>query len=371
MNALIYNGIPGQKLVTKIPIPEIIEETDVIVKLSSTTICGSDLHIIKGDLSEMNNSNNTRVLGHEGIGYIQKIGNLIENFEIGDKVLISCITSCGKCIYCLKNLQSHCINGGWKLGHTINGTQAQYVRIPHANHSLYNIEGFNGIIEDESLLMLSDILPTGYEIGTINGHIKNNDIVAIIGAGSIGISTLICLKTFYNPKSIILIDYNESRLKFAQDEFDTDIITINLGKITNIKDEIFKITSNINNLDSKRINLNQGVDVAIECVGVPESFNTCQEIIAPGGRIANIGVHGVKIDLQLQKLWDKNIEISTGLVNTYSILDLLNKIDGNFLNPLKLITHHFKFDEILKAYEIFENSEREKCIKVFIEFDND
>jgi alcohol dehydrogenase len=257
------------------------------------------------------------------------------------------------------------LDGGWVLGHTINGTQSEYVRIPHADHSLHDIKPYEGKIKDEALLMLSDILPTGNEIGAVAGKIEKGDIVAIVGGGSVGISALLAAKTF-SPSKVIVIDYDNKRLKIAKEEFGADI-TINPGEVSSVKEEVLNISKTFN--INSREGLEPGVDVAIEAVGIPQTFQTCQDIIAPGGRIANIGVHGVKVDLQLQDLWIKNINISTGLVNTNTTKALLEKIGRNELDPLKLVTHHFKFEDVLKAYEVFADSAKEGCIKVFLEFE--
>jgi alcohol dehydrogenase len=360
MKALVYHG-PGKKSLDEIPIPKIENDTDAVIKLSGTTICGSDLHILKGDVPDMKVG---CVLGHEGIGYVYKAGSSVSKFKEGDKVLISCISSCGNCSYCKRDLQGHCLDGGIVLGYRINGTQAEYVRVPHADHTLHDIKPYEGKIKDEALLMLSDVLPTGNEIGVIGGRISKGDIVAIIGAGSIGISTLISAKA-YEPSLIIMIDVDDERLRVAKEVFGADIC-LNSAKV-NVKEEIASI-SKTNNVGDRE-GLHPGVDVAIEAVGLPQTFQTCQDIIAPGGRIANIGLHGSKVDLQLQDLWIKNINISSGLVNTNTTKSLLKKVSDGVFDPSPLVTHHFKFDQIVQAYDVFENSAKEKCIKVFFEFD--
>lgn len=360
MKALVYQG-PGKKSIEEVPTPDIVKPTDAIVKLAATTICGTDLHILKGDVPETGPGT---ILGHEGIGYVHKVGSAVTKFKEGDKVLISCITSCGSCVYCKRNLQAHCLEGGWILGHNINGTQAEYVRINHADYSLHDIKPYEGSFPDEALLMLSDILPTGNEIGAVAGRIQEGDIVAIVGAGSVGISALIAART-YNPSKTILIDFDDERLRIGKELFGADI-GLNPGKV-DVKSEILKLTKEFN--VAERANLHDGVDVAIEAVGIPQTFQTCQDIIAPGGRIANVGVHGAKVDLQLQDLWIKNINISTGLVNANTTKDLLAKIKSKAFDPSSLVTHHFKFSEIIDAYEVFANSSKEKCIKVFLEFE--
>jgi len=342
MKGLVYQG-PGEKKWMDVPKPKVLAPTDAVVKVLKTTICGTDLHILKGDVPAVTKG---RVLGHEGVGIIEEIGSAVNNFKKGDHVLISCITSCGKCEYCKKQMYSHCEDGGWILGHLIDGTQAGFVRIPHADNSLYKIPaGAN----EEAMVMLSDILPTGHEIGVINGTVKPGDTIAIIGAGPIGMSALLTAQ-FYSPSKIIMVDMDENRLAVAKTFGATH--TINPTK-----DDVAKIIAK----ETK-----DGVDVAIEAVGIPQTFDICQEIIRPGGHIANVGVHGKSVDLQLQKLWIQNITITTGLVNTNTTPMLLKTVQSNGIQPEKLITHRFKFDQIMEAYEVFGNAAREKAIKVII-----
>lgn len=361
MKALVYQG-PGKQSKEEIPVPKIKDPNDAIIKLTATTICGTDLHILKGDVPAIPHG---RVLGHEGIGYIQEVGSAVKNFKVDDKVLIGCITSCGHCVYCKRNLQSHCKDGGWILGNVVDGTQAEYVRIPHADFSLHNIKHFEGKVKDEALLMCSDTLPTGNEIGAINGKINEGDIVAIVGAGSVGMCVLLAAKT-YKPSLVIMIDPDEERLKVAQETFGADV-GINPAK-SDVRDEIAKLVTATNK--GERAGFEPGVDVAIECVGIKATFDTCQKIIAPGGRIANVGVHGTSVDLQIQDLWSANITIATELVNANTTPDLLSKISKKQLDPSKLVTHRFKFDQVLDAYETFKKSAENKCIKVLIEFDD-
>lgn len=346
MKALVYHG-PGKKSFEEKPKPEIIAPTDAIVKILKTTICGTDLHILKGDVPEVIDG---RILGHEGVGVIEATGSNVANFKIGDHVLISCITSCGKCEYCRKGMYSHCENGGWILGHLIDGTQAEYVRIPFADTSLYHIpEGAN----EEALVMLSDILPTGYECGVLNGQVKPGDTVAIVGAGPIGLASLLTAQ-FYSPAAIIMIDLDDNRLQVSKKFGATH--TINSTK-KNIVEEIMAITGN------------RGVDTAIEAVGIPATFEICQAIIAAGGRIANVGVHGKSVNLHLESLWSKNITITTRLVDTVTTPLLLKTVISKKLDPLLLITHRFRLTEILEAYETFGHAEKEKSLKVILSND--
>jgi len=346
MKALVYHGA-GKKSWEEKPKPEVIKPTDAIIRILKTTICGTDLHIMKGDVAEVTDR---RVIGHEGVGIIEDIGTAVSNFKKGDHVLISCITSCGKCSYCKKGMYSHCEDGGWILGHLIDGTQAEYVRIPHADNSLYPIPSG---ADEEALVMLSDILPTGFECGVLNGQVKPGDIIAIVGTGPIGIASLLTGQ-FYSPAEIIMIDRDENRLAVSKKFGATQ--TINFEK----EDPIAKVTS---------LTGGKGVDVAIEAVGVPESFELCQSIIAPGGHIANIGVHGKSVDLHLETLWAKNITITTRLVDTVSTPMLLKTVESKRLQPAKLITHRFKLDEILDAYDTFEHAADKKALKVIISRD--
>lgn len=360
MKALVYGGAGlAARALKSVAKPAITKPTDAIVKLSKTTICGTDLHISLGHVPACKPGT---ILGHEGIGFVDEVGPGVSNFSKGDKVIISCVTSCGSCYYCKRNLQSHCTDGGWILGHKIDGTQAEYVRIPHADHSLYLApEGAS----DESLLMLSDILPTGYEIGVLSGKIEQGDTVAIVGAGPVGMASLLTCKVF-KPSRIIMIDLDDLRLEAAKRFGATDVI--NPGKVASVTEEVYKITSEATKTFTDET-LEPGVNVAIECVGVPSTFQTCQDIISPGGRIANVGVHGTKVDLQLQDLWIKNISISTGLVSAYSTKELLGKVVGGEIDSAKLVTHTFKLDELEHAYDVFSDAATNKTIKTVIEVD--
>src|SRR5690242_11748317 len=292
MKALVYHG-PGKKFWEEKPNPQIQQSTDVIVRITKTTICGTDLHILKGDVPEVTDG---RILGHEGVGVIEEVGASVTGFKKDDSVLISCISSCGKCDYCKCGMYSHCENGGWILGHLIDGTQAEYVRIPLADNSLYHIpEGS----DEEALVMLSDILPTGFECGVLNGKVQPGNTVAIVGSGPIGLAALLTAQ-FYAPAEIIMIDPDDNRLDAAKKFGATKII--NNSK----EDAIEKV---------KQLTKNKGVDTAIEAVGIPVTFELCEELIAPGGIIANIGVHGKSATLHLEKLWAHNITITTRLVD--------------------------------------------------------
>lgn len=344
MKALVYHG-PGNRKYEEKPKPTVQESTDAIVKITKTTICGTDLHIMKGDVPAVKDGT---TLGHEGVGVIEEVGDGVSNFKKGDHVLISCITACGKCANCKKQMYSHCEDGGWILGHLIDGTQAEYVRIRHADTSLYHIpEG----ADEEALVMLSDILPTGFEVGVLNGKVKPGDVVAIVGSGPIGLAALLTAQ-FYSPAEIIMIDLDDNRLKVSKEFGATD--TINSGK-ENALEKIMELTDD------------KGVDVAVEAVGVPATFDICQDIIKAGGRVAVVGVHGTSVDLKLEELWIKNITMTTGLVDTYTIPMLMKTVGSGKLEPEQLITHHFKLDEIMEAYDTFGNAAEEKALKIILE----
>jgi alcohol dehydrogenase len=343
MKALTYHG-PGKRSWEEKPKPAIQASTDAIVKIIKTTICGTDLHIMKGDVPTVTDG---RILGHEGTGIVETVGQGVSNFRPGDRVLISCITSCGKCDFCRKGMYSHCENGGWILGNRIDGTQAEYVRIPFAETSLYHIPaGFNM----EVLAMLSDILPTGFECGVLNGQIKPGDTVAIVGAGPIGLATLLTSQ-FYSPAEILMIDLDENRLTVARNFGATGVINSSDGRAV---EKVMEATKG------------KGVDVAIEAVGIPATFDTCQEIVGAGGRIANIGVHGKSVTFKLERLWSHNITITTRLVDTVSTPMLLKTVISGKLRPEKLITHHFQLAEIMKAYDAFGNAAKENALKVIL-----
>ena len=346
MNALVYHGA-GKKSWEQVPIPAVKETTDALVKILKTTICGTDLHIMKGDLPEVRDG---RILGHEGVGIVEEVGSSVSNFKKGDHVVISCVTSCGKCEYCKKGMYSHCEKGGWILGYMIDGTQAEYVRIPYADNSLYAIPAG---ADEEALVMLSDILPTGFECGVLNGQVKPGDTIAIVGAGPVGMAALLTAQ-FYTPAEIIVIDQDENRLNVAKTFGATQ--TINSGT-ENAVDRIMILTNG------------KGVDTAIEAVGLPATFELCESIISAGGHIANIGVHGKSVTLHLETLWSRNITITTRLVDTVTTPMLFKTVQSKRIEPKKLITHRFKLDQMIKAYDTFEHAAKEKALKVILEID--
>ena len=344
MKALVYLG-PEKKALQERPKPTIGAPTDAIVRITKTTICGTDLHILKGDVPSCEPG---RILGHEGVGIIDQVGPAVTVFKPADRVLISCISACGKCVYCRKLMYSHCTTGGWILGNRIDGTQAEFVRIPYADTSLYPIpEG----ADEEALVMLSDILPTGFECGVLNGKVQPGNTVAIVGAGPIGLAALLTAQ-FFSPAKIIMLDLDDNRLEVATRFGATAAINSTDGKAV---ETIMKMTGG------------RGVDTAIEAVGIPQTFELCEKLLAPGGHLANIGVHGTKVELHLESLWDRNITITTRLVDTVSTPMLLSTLQAHKIDPKRLITHRFKLDRVHDAYETFAHAANTRALKVIIE----
>ncbi|HXC42752.1 MAG TPA: zinc-dependent alcohol dehydrogenase family protein [Candidatus Dormibacteraeota bacterium] len=343
MKALVYHG-PGKRAWGDKPRPSIQNPGDAIVRITASTICGTDLHILKGDLPAVTDG---RILGHEGIGIVEQAGPGVSEFHVGDKVIISCVTACLKCDFCKRSMYSHCRHGGWILGYTIDGTQAEYVRIPQADGSLYK---FPAGADEEAMVMLSDILPTGFECGVLNGQVKPGDSVAIVGAGPVGLAVLLTAQ-FYSPAAIFMIDLDDKRLAVAKEFGTTTLINSTDGNAAN---HVMELTDGA------------GVDVAIEAVGLPATFAICQAIVAAGGHIANVGVHGKPVELHLEKLWDRNISITTRLVDTTTTPMLMKVVRSGKLQPGKLVTHRFAMNDIMKAYDTFENAAREGAIKVIL-----
>ncbi|WP_104127775.1 zinc-dependent alcohol dehydrogenase family protein [Cryobacterium sp. Y57] len=347
MKALVYGG-PGQKSWTDVPDPTLHSPTDAIVRVDTTTICGTDLHILKGDVPAVTVG---RILGHEGVGTITEVGSAVSNLKVGDRVIISCIKSCGHCSNCSNGLYSHCLGDegasgiGWVFGHLIDGTQAEFVRVPYADNSLHKLP--EGVSDDQGV-MLSDILPTGFEIGVQYGRVKPGDVVAVIGAGPVGLAAM-ATAGLYGAASIIAIELDQNRLERARDFGATDTV---VSGAADWKDQVLALTDGA------------GVDVAIEAVGIPATFTMATEIVRPGGNIANVGVHGQPVDLHLETLWIQNINISMGLVNANTTKMLLKLVASKKLPAEKLATHHFNFDQFLEAYDTFSRAVETKALKV-------
>jgi alcohol dehydrogenase len=344
MKAMVYHG-PGNKSWEDVPKPSIVDDTDAIVRVDAVTICGTDLHILKGDVPAVTDG---RILGHEAVGTVEEVGSGVKRVRPGDKVLVSCITSCGSCRFCREGRYGQCLGGGgWILGHKIDGTQAEYVRVPFADTSTYPAPAG---VPDEQLLMLADILPTGYEVGVLNGAVEPGDVVAVVGAGPIGLAAILGARLF-SPSHVIAIDLADSRLEAAK-QFGADL-TVNSGNV-DPKDIVFEMTDGL------------GADVAIEAVGIPATFEKAAELIRPGGRVANVGVHGSPVTLHLEELWIKDVTITTGLVDTFSTPTLLRLIEAGLINPSPLVTHHFPMSEFMKAYDVFARAGETGALKVVL-----
>ena len=343
MKALVYHGA-GKMAWEERPKAAIVDGTDAVVRITTTTICGTDLHILKGDVPEVTDG---RILGHEGVGVVEAVGAGVQTFKPGDKVLISCITADGRCDFCRKGMYSHCRNAGWILGHLIDGTQAEYVRIPFADTSLYPLPA---AADDDAMVLLSDSLPTGFECGVLNGRVQPGDTVAIVGAGPVGLSALITAH-FYSPAEIIMLDVNAYRLEVARQLGATQ--AVNSGE----RDAVAQVMA---------LTHDAGVDVAIEAVGIPATFDICQSILAPGGRLANVGVFGVPVTFHIEKLWAHNIQLTTRLVDTVTTPMLLKLALSGRLDPRQLVTHRYALADILAAYDTFGNAAKEQALKVVL-----
>ena len=344
MKALVYNG-PGSKSWKEVPNPTIQDNTDAIVRVDCTTICGSDLHILKGDVPEVTEG---RILGHEAVGTVESVGAAVSTIGPGDRVLVSCISACGRCRYCREGRYGQCLGGGgWVLGHLIDGTQAEYVRVPFADTSTYKVP--DGAA-DEEILMLADILPTAYEVGVLNGHVQPGDTVAVVGAGPIGLAAIVGAQ-LYSPSHIIAIDLADARLDAAK-LFGADLM------VNNERDDpvalVHEMTGGL------------GVDVAIEAVGVPASFELCTKLVRPGGHVANIGVHGKPAQLHLESLWSRDVTITTGLVDTFSTPTLLRLVAKHQIDAGRFVTHHFDLNEMMEAYDVYERAADTGAVKVVL-----
>lgn len=343
MRALVYHG-PGRRAWEERPRPALKADGDAIVRMTTSTICGTDLHILKGDVPTVTDG---RILGHEGVGVVDEVGTGVTRFKVGDKVLVSCITACGACDYCRRGMFSHCRDGGWILGHRIDGTQAEYVRVPHAATSLHAVPAG---ADEEALTMLSDIFPTGFECGVLNGKVAPGGTVAIVGAGPIGLAALLTAK-LYSPSEIVMVDRDANRLEVAQGFGATRLVNASEPRTI---ERLLELTGG------------EGFDVAIEAVGVPDTFDVCQAIVAPGGTIANIGVHGKPVTLHVERLWSHNITLTTRLVDTVTTPMLLKLVEAGRLDAKRLVSHRFELGDIMKAYDTFAAAPRERALKVVL-----
>jgi alcohol dehydrogenase len=349
MKALVYHG-PGNKAWEEVPDPVILQPTDVIVRIDTTTICGTDLHILKGDVPAVTDG---RILGHEGVGTVTEVGSAVRTVEVGDRVLLSCISACGTCSYCHQGLYAHCLaeegaSGiGWIFGHLIDGTQAELVRVPFADNSVYKLPPG---VSDEAAVMLSDILPTSFEIGVRYGKVQPGDVVAVVGSGPIGLAAMMTAN-LYGAARIIALDLDANRLDQAMGFGATD--AVNSGD-PDWREQVLAMTDGL------------GVDVAIEAVGIPATLEACAKIVRPGGSIANVGVHGAPVELPMQDLWIMDLTLTMGLVSTSTTPMLLKLVAQHKLAAEKFATHHFKLDEMLDAYDTFGRAAQTKALKVVI-----
>jgi alcohol dehydrogenase len=345
MKALVYQG-PGRRGWDTVPDPTIVDPTDIVVRIDTSTICGSDLHILNGDVPETSPGT---VLGHEAVGTVQEIGAAVSTVVPGDRVLISCISSCGRCRFCKERRYGLCIGGGgWLFGHLIDGLQAEYARVPFADNSVYDIPDE---LSDEQVLFLADILPTSFEVGVLNGMVSPGDVVAIVGSGPVGLAGILTAR-LYSPGRIVAIDLAESRLQSAL-HFGADTI-INNGRQDAVA-TIMELTCGL------------GADVAFEAVGVPETFELATELIRAGGRVANIGVHGHPAEIHLERLWPRDVTITTGLVDTYTIPQLMRLVSSGRLDPTLFATHRFALEDTMAAYDTFADAANTNALKVVLE----
>jgi alcohol dehydrogenase len=345
MKALVYHG-PEQRSWDSVDDPSIVEQGDVIVRIDSSTICGTDLHILKGDVPEVTPGT---VLGHEAVGTVQELGRGVSTLAVGDRVLLSCISSCGACRFCKEGRYGQCLGGGgWIFGHLINGLQAEYARVPFADNSVHKIPD---TLSDEQVLFLADILPTSYEVGVLNGVCRPGDVVAIVGAGPIGLAAIMTAKLF-TPGHIVAIDLDDGRLAAAR-RFGADV-TINNGSQDAVA-AVMELTDGL------------GADVTIEAVGVPETFELAVDLVRPGGHVANVGVHGKAATLHLEKLWIRDVTLTTGLVDTFSTPQLLKLVASGHLDPTLFATHRFALGDTMEAYDVFGDAGRTGALKVVLE----
>ncbi|MDT7725444.1 MAG: alcohol dehydrogenase [Actinomycetota bacterium] len=345
MKALVYHG-PGAKSWEEVPDAVLQDPTDVVVRVDTTTICGTDLHILQGDVAAVTDG---RVLGHEAVGTVTEVGSAVKGFKTGDRVLVPAITKCGRCEYCQRGIPSHCqtVGGiGWIFGHLIDGTQAEFVRVPYADTSLYAVPKS---VTNEQAIFLADSLPTGYEVGVLAGQVRPGDTVAVVGAGAVGLGAILTTG-LWGAAKVIAVDTNKFRLEKALEFGATDIVEAGADTVA----DVLALTDGL------------GVDVSIEAVGYPETLRTAAALVRPGGTIANIGVHGTPVELPMQDMWIQNVTLTMGLVDTVSIPTLLKMVAGGRLPAEKMGTHRFTFDQMDEAYDVFKNAAANSALKVII-----
>jgi alcohol dehydrogenase len=344
MRALVYHG-PGERSWEDVPDPQVRDDTDVVVGVDAVTICGTDLHLLQGDVPEVSPGT---ILGHEAVGTVEEVGTAVRSVRPGDHVLVSCIAGCGTCSYCRQGHYGQCLSGGgWALGHTIDGVQAEFARVPFADLSLHQLpQG----VTDEAAVLLADILPTSYEVGVLNGQVRPGDSVVIVGAGPIGLAAVMTAK-LYSPGCIVVIDPAEPRRDAAK-RLGADVVLD--GQPEAAVEVVQSLTDGL------------GADVVMEAVGIPSSFELCTQLVRPGGRVANIGVHGAPATLHLETLWIKNVTITTGLVDTSTTPRLLRLLAEHHLDPTPIITHRFGIAQMMEAYDVFSKPAETGALKVVL-----
>jgi alcohol dehydrogenase len=341
MKALVYHG-PGRRSWIDVPDPQILQPDDAIVRVDAVTICGTDLHILNGDVPEVESG---RILGHEAVGTIQAVGAGVRNRAVGDRVLVSCITSCGRCAYCREGVYGQCTGGGgWILGHTIDGTQAQYVRVPFADTSTHHLP--DGI-SDTAAVLLADIVPTAYEVGVLNGHVRPGDVVVVVGAGPVGLATVVTARLF-SPAHVVVVDGLTNRQDAAK--------MLGADMVLSPRDDVAAVVRDLTH--------GAGADVSVEAVGTPETFEACIDLVRPGGHVANVGVHGRPAMLHVERIWSRNLTITTGLVDTAQTPRLLDMVVAGQLQLDALVTHRFGIDEMMDAYDVFTRAAESNALKV-------
>jgi alcohol dehydrogenase len=343
MKALVYYG-PGKRSWEDVPVPQVQDADDVVVRVDAFTICGTDLHILRGDVPEVESG---RILGHEAVGTVSAVGHGVRTVAPGDRVLMSCINACGRCRYCIEGRYGQCLSGaGWVLGHLIDGVQAEAVRIPFADRSVYKLPAS---VSDEAALMLADILPTSYEVGVLNGGVRPGDTVVIVGAGPVGLGAVQTARLF-SPSTILVVDPVESRRAAA--------LSFGADRAMSPDDDVLRAVRELTD--------GLGADVTIEAVGLPATFELAVALVRPGGHVANVGVHGKPVTLHLEDLWIKDVTITTGLVDTFSTPTLLKMVASGRLDAARMVTHRFGFDQVDEAYEVFENPVESGALKVAV-----
>lgn len=341
MKALIYNK--NKIHLGERQMPEIKHPQDAIVKVTMSSICTSDLHIIKGFVPR---ANEDIVLGHEFVGEVVEVGEGVKRLHAGDRVSANCETFCGECYFCQRGFVNNCEKGGWELGCRIDGCQAEYVRVPYADNGLYKLPES---VSYKNALFVGDILSSGY-FGADMCEIKAGDTIAVIGAGPVGLCAMMCAK-YLGAGKIIAIDIDETRLNIAKDENLADYI-IN-PDLTNVEAEV------------KLLTRNRGADGVIECAGSSETFQLAWKIARPNAVVGVVAMYEENQILPLPEMYGKNITFKTGGVDANKCDKLIKLIEEQKISTDFLITHTFKLGEILEAYKLFEQKPA-GCLKIAI-----